>query len=90
MVSVAGSILESRSKNSNSNKATKQVTVTLRTNLRIVTHITAKFASEVSHRRFCYINLARLTISRHLTKLQRSKNEHKVTIHDGFKYETGD
>ena len=68
MVSVAGSILESRSKNSNSNKATKQVTVTLRTKLRKLTHITAKFASVVSHRRFCYIYLAILTISRHLTK----------------------
>ena len=77
MVSAAGSILESRSRNSKSNKATRQVTVTLRTNLRRLTHITAKFASEASHRRFCYIYLARLTISRHLSKFQRSKSEYK-------------
>ena len=45
----------------------KQVTVTLRTNLRRLTHITAKFAYLVSHRSFCYIYLAQLTISRHLS-----------------------
>ena len=33
----------------------------------IVTHTTAKFASEVSHRHLCYIYLAILTINRHLS-----------------------
>ena len=37
---------------------TKQLKLVISKYTRIVTHITAKFASEVSHRRFCYIYLA--------------------------------
>ena len=54
MVLVAGSILESRSRNSSSRygKASNGNSTYK------PTHITAKFASIVSHRRFCYIYLA--------------------------------
>ena len=56
----------------NSTKEAERVTKKLKLETckcsHIVTHITAKFASLVSHRHFCYIYLARLTISRHLSK----------------------